>query len=828
MQKIIPITVLTFSLFITGCNDGKNGSTGQSGNDRQDGLTSLIKHTVLEIGNSNCAHGGLRVDSGLDNNRNTVLDDDEVLDTHFVCSQIAEKYFKRIATFPSCLQLDENCDTNEKSAVKMAVASSDGNTVFYTDTKQNAFASFNLTDAKKPSAIGLTPINGLPASIDIFDDNLFIAVDKSDDDTQSGSLDIYNVADERNPNLLTSTSLGGQPAGIDISPDGKFTAITIENQRIDENEPFPQPSAGELIVIKNAGSTDNTHFRRVSLNGLAEFYPNDPEPKTVSINDENIAAVTLQENNHIVLIDLETATILNHFSAGKVDLAGVDKTEDDIISPIESILKIPSEPDGIHWLNNDFFATANEGDFQGGSRSFSLFNRQGKLVYNSANELEHFAIRFGHYPEYRSENAGIEPERLKSAIFGDNHYLFISSERASLIYVYDVSDPDSPKYKQVLPAGVEPEGILTIEDRGLLVVSSEKDSRKNKIRSGLSIYKYHSDKNYYPTLQSANDSSGKPIAWGSLSGLSASDVEKTLYTVADSAYNRNRILKIDSGKVPAEITAQFIIRDSNDIIKQLDAVQVSDNSETNSDARKNIFDTRDRALLFNEDDSVNLDLEGIAFEPENGFWVVSEGQGTVGDDDDPVMKPNLLLKLDEDAIITKAIRLPEIMDGAQNDFGFTGVTLNSQDVFVSLQRPWNDEQHARIGIFNIATESWTFIRYPLEEARSQNGGWVGIGDITCLADNKLLVLERDNQAGLDASIKKLFLIDLTDVVDDQLMAKTFIKDLLPSMSLVENHALEKIEGLAVTPAGDVYIVNDNDGVDDNSGETQLLNLGKIL
>ena len=39
---------------------------------------------------------------------------------------------------------------------------------------------------------------------------------------------------------------------------------------------------------------------------------------------------------------------------------------------------------------------------------------------------------------------------------------------------------------------------------------------------------------------------------------------------------------------------------------------------------------------------------------------------------------------------------------------------------------------------------------------------------------------------------------------------------------------EKIEGMAVMDNGDVYVCNDNDGVDDNSGETQLLNVGGIL
>jgi len=39
---------------------------------------------------------------------------------------------------------------------------------------------------------------------------------------------------------------------------------------------------------------------------------------------------------------------------------------------------------------------------------------------------------------------------------------------------------------------------------------------------------------------------------------------------------------------------------------------------------------------------------------------------------------------------------------------------------------------------------------------------------------------------------------------------------------------EKIEGSAVLPNGEVLIVNDNDGVDSNSGEVQLIKLGKIL
>jgi len=40
--------------------------------------------------------------------------------------------------------------------------------------------------------------------------------------------------------------------------------------------------------------------------------------------------------------------------------------------------------------------------------------------------------------------------------------------------------------------------------------------------------------------------------------------------------------------------------------------------------------------------------------------------------------------------------------------------------------------------------------------------------------------------------------------------------------------LEKVEGLAVTEDGTALIVNDNDGVDDSNGETQLLKLDAVF
>ncbi len=67
------------AIFIIGCQ-GEDGEIGPSG------LKSLIK-TTNESSGTNCQLGGLKIDSGLDNNANGILDGDEITDTKYICSQ---------------------------------------------------------------------------------------------------------------------------------------------------------------------------------------------------------------------------------------------------------------------------------------------------------------------------------------------------------------------------------------------------------------------------------------------------------------------------------------------------------------------------------------------------------------------------------------------------------------------------------------------------------------------------------------------------------------------------------------------------------------------
>jgi len=581
----------------------------------------------------------------------------------------------------------------------------------------------------------------------------------------------------------------------------------------------PQAPTVFLMIVDMKVAPSTWKARKVDLD-VADLFPGDAEPEYVDINENNIAVVTMQENNYIVLVDLKDGSLVKHFTAGKVNLDKIDKTEEGIISLTESLTDVPREPDGVTWIGTDYFATADEGDMDGGSRGFTIFDTSGKVVFTSGNAMEHQVVRMGHYPDERSGNKGNEPENAEYGVYGDNKYLFVASERSSLVFVYDVADPAKPVLKQVLPAGVGPEGVLAMPARNLMVAASEKDARGDKMRSVINIYQYQAADATYPTLTSADDANGNPIAWSAMSGLAA-DANKadTLYSVEDSFYKKNRIFQIDTSSTPAKITKAITLSDAGKVFAN---VAVS----TGTDADE--FTADDLKKMINDDDTVNIDPEGVAVASDGGFWVASEGSGTKSDTANrPINSLNFIFKTDANGSIEQVITLPDAINAKQIRFGFEGVTEYNSQVYVAFQRAWEGEANPRIGIYNTANKTWSFVFYPLDKAESQNGGWVGLSDITSIGNGEFLVLERDNQGGPDAAIKRIYKIDLSAATADSTVIKTLALDLMDKLNATGGLTYEKVEGMAVLPNGNTYIINDNDGVDDNSGETQLINVGKL-
>ncbi len=733
------------------------------------------------------------------------------------------KFFNRVATFAVCNQVGASCESADTTAAEIVAASTDGMTLIYSNSPKGEVGFVDITDVKTPKALGALGLGGEPTSVTVLGTQALVAVNtRADFVNVSGKLVVVDIATRKE---LASIALPGQPDSVAVSKDGKYIAVVIENERDEtvNKGAMPQLPAGSLVIVDAAGAPSTWKTRTVSLTGLdGMLYPTDPEPEYVDINEANVAVVTLQENNHIALVDLATGKVTKHFSAGTVDLTQVDVTDKrpNVVDFSESQAKRLREPDGVTWISKTQFVTANEGDLNGGSRSFTVFNTDGTVAYEAGNSLEHLMARIGHYNDKRSDAKGSEPENAEFGRFDGTDYLFVASERSSALVVYDLSKANAPAYKQVLPAGLAPEGVLAIPSRSLLITASESDDRSILSRSSLGIYQYQTAMAAYPTIQSVNRADGTPIPWAALSGLAAAATGSLVYAVDDSFFGANRVFEIDTASAPAKLQKEIRITDPSGKIAAL-AATLPDAASADA------FDDTDLKAMVNTDGSVNLDPEGISVASTGGFWVASEGSGTVGDAAYPVKTANLIFKLSASGAIEDIIALPAEVNAKQMRFGFEGVAESEGKLVVAFQRAWKGETSPRIGVYDLVAKTWQFMFYPLDAVVSPNGGWVGLSDITALGSGKFMLVERDNQGGPDARIKRLYSIDLTGVAAGATFAKTLMRDLINDLKAPGGAVPEKIEGAARLANGNVLIVNDNDGVDNNSGEVQLLNLGKL-
>ncbi|NEE02291.1 esterase-like activity of phytase family protein [Phytoactinopolyspora halotolerans] len=695
----------------------------------------------------------------------------------------------------------QNSSVDEETAAEIAAATPDGRTVVYTDSpgERIGLAAVGARGALSP--LGAVPLDGEPTSVGVLGGYALVAVDTSEAFTDpSGALVVIDLTTRE---VVAEHDLGGQPDAIDISDDGRYAAVAVENERDEDlgDGGLPQLPAGHLSIVDLDGQPGAWTVRNVDLTGLADVAPEDPEPEYVAVNGRNEVAVTLQENNHIAVVDLASGAVVSDFSAGTTTVENVDTEDDGRISP-DGTVSGPREPDAVAWLDDDTLATADEGDWLGGTRTWTAFDAgTGEVVFSSGNELENLAIRSGQYPDDRADNKGVEPEGIAVADFGRHRYAFVGLERANMVAVYNVDDPQHPHLVQGLPTGVAPEGLLPIPKRNLLLVSAEEDDADDGIRSSLAGYRFtHASHTARlarnaaaPTIVSADAEDGSPIGFGALSGLSAvpGDAGRVV-AVTDNAYQPSRILTVDVAAVPAVVEAEQVIT--------------------------------------SDGEAVSYDLEGIAA-VDDGYWLVSEGNPGAGAE-------HLLLRTDTEGAVLEEVRLPGEVSAGASRFGFEGVAVLGDHVWVAVQREWADNERGQVSLarYTPATGEWAFVAYPLDDAPV--GGWVGLSELTAAGESELLVLERDNQRGATAATKMVYRVDVSTVdpvpagEPKPLLEKEPVTDLLPALRAGGGEVADKAEGLAlIGTAGrsgrqEMVAVVDNDGLDDAPGESIFLRLGR--
>ena len=682
--------------------------------------------------------------------------------------------FNRIASF----MVAENLPEAEETSAEIIAASEDGMTLVYTDSPGKSIGFIDITDPANPVAAGVFMPEGEPTSVAVIGNYALAGVNTSPSYTApSGFLVEIDMTTQQE---VGRCELPGQPDSVGIAPDGSFLAVAIENERDEDlgDGRVGQMPAGSVFMVDLTadGLIDCATARVADITGLSGIAPEDPEPEFISINSENEVVVTLQENNHIVVLS-SAGAVLSHFSAGEVTLEGVDTIEEGALV-FDQTITVPREPDSITWIDNSHFAMANEGDMDGGSRGWTIFSQDGDVVYESGMDFENAIIQIGHYPEERSANKGVEPESVTFDTFGGTPYVFVGAERASVVGVYDITDPAAPVLTQLLPSGIGPEGYVTIPERNLLISANETDDAGP--RAHVMIFEYQDAPATYPHLTSAGMDT--LTGWGAISGQVAAE-DGTIYAVNDSFYAMQpTIFHIDVSQTPAQI---------------VDAIRVTREGQP--------------AQL--------MDMEGITLDGEGGFWIASEGRSDR-------LVPHAIYHVGSDGAIEDYIALPNELLAVETRFGFEGITRVGNMLYIAVQREWRDDpaNHAKVLGYNLDTEQWSVIHYPLTEPAI---GWVGLSEIVAHGD-AVYFIERDNQLDARAGTKQITSVPLSAMDAMVALGETpavlepeLVVDLLPLLTSTGGYVLDKVEGLAITEDGTMWVSTDNDGVDDHSGETMF-------
>ncbi len=253
------------------------------------------------------------------------------------------------------------------------------NKLFVVNVAMNEISVFDISDLYAPLQLPSIDVSalGTPNSVDVHDGLLAVAVEapvKQD----PGHLAFYDTDSQ---SLSACHKVGSLPDMVKFSPDGRYAVSADEGE---PNADYTIDPPGTISIVEvAAGIVTTVSFDNYVCNipllqegGFRLFGPGatlatDVEPEYVAISeDSRLAWVTLQENNGIAKVDLQSKTIIDIYPLGFKDysLPGneIDPSDEDGVKALASYPVFGVYmPDGIIYLERDgtgYLITANEGD----------------------------------------------------------------------------------------------------------------------------------------------------------------------------------------------------------------------------------------------------------------------------------------------------------------------------------------------------------------------------------------------------------------------------------------------------------------------------------
>lgn len=440
--RTFPLTAAVMgSLLLCACS-GDDGATGDKGDN---GLSSLVNVTALNVGDANCPAGGQRIETGLDVNRNGVLDESEVDPTQiqFVCqpqvvgftAELIGRHQTGIYGLSAAEIVEYHSASNRifvVNAISGKVDIIDGSLLATSSAATEPLALNNLdklAELDVAKDVGQT-FMGSVNSVSISGNLLAAAIERGDaagNKTQAnGFVAFYQLNGADTPQFISAVEVGALPDNVVFTHDGKMVVVANEGEPNSSYTLDPEGSIALIAITEgkpaatatiigfsdfNQGGTRHSEITAdIKINGPMASVAQDLEPEYIAVSQDNRRAfVSLQENNAIAVIDIVNAKVAKILPLGLKDYGlevnKIDASDKDDRVNFQSYTGVYGmyQPDTLatyRWNNTDFIVTANEGD----SRDYSAFSEEAR-----AGDL----ILDGNHPQFAAAKDKTQLARLK-------------------------------------------------------------------------------------------------------------------------------------------------------------------------------------------------------------------------------------------------------------------------------------------------------------------------------------------------------------------------------------------------------------------------------
>jgi hypothetical protein len=294
-----------------------------------------------------------------------------------------------------------------------------------------------------------------------------------------------SVAKDLEPEYMALNS-DNTKAYVALQENNAIAIIDIATARVDSIRGLGEKSwnaaSGNELDASNKDSSVGAFASHEQLVGL--YMPDTVASFSVNGSDYIISANEGDGREYIYSTNQQTCDSANHrWEGDEYQVDGEDEDADKYANEPDDCISFTDEArggdiadlvDGLHPLkaaldDNDQLKrikivadkesySANDNIVTFGARSFSIWDEQAGLVYDSGDDIAErvFAIDSNNFnvtndnnqsADNRSDDKGSEPEAVEVAEINGKQYAFIGLERQGGIIVYDVTIPTAPVYQ---------------------------------------------------------------------------------------------------------------------------------------------------------------------------------------------------------------------------------------------------------------------------------------------------------------------------------------------------------------------------------------------